>query len=339
VAVTVRFFAALRDAAGTSQVEVDPGRLPDIVAALRERYGEPFAGRLSVASGLLDGHPVRLDDDRPVPDGAELALLPPFSGGSAVTARERRVEQVLLAGSLLVPALLALGVYSDRWAFGLVVVVVGLGSLVDLHVTLGAAGLRTLLPTAVPLAIGPALLLMFAPSVAGPWLPGLIALDVMATFLLALASPRRHDTAWIVGSTLLAGLLVGLGTAALLLYAAESAVRLVAALALIALADTAANLVARGPSASAVRRVLVVAAVATAAAAAVWVLTGRPPAAVPIGLALAATVAAVASVRLRSVLRRSPDPSAAPRPALLIGTADAVLIGVPLALAWLLLVP
>ena len=336
MAVTVRFFAALRDAAGTSQVEVDPGTLPQIVAALCERYGEPFARRMSVASGLLDGQPVRLDDDHVVADGAELALLPPFSGGSAVTARERRVEHVLLAGSLLVPALLGLGLYSDRWAFGLVVVVVGLGSLVDLHVTLGAAGLRTVLPTAVPLAVGPALLLMFLPSVAVAWLPGLIALDVMATFLLALASPRRHDTAWIVGSTLLAGLLVGLGTAALLLlYDAVSAVQLAGALMLIALADTAANLVARRSSGwPSPARVVAPAVVATLAAVAVWVLAGRPTLVVPVGFALAATIAAVASVRLRHVLRRS-DSATPPRPALLIGTADAVLIGVPLALAWL----
>ncbi|HSK95837.1 MAG TPA: MoaD/ThiS family protein [Euzebyales bacterium] len=340
MAVTVRFFAALRDAAGTSQVEVDPGTLPQIVAALCERYGEPFARRVTVASGLLDGQPVRLEEEHVVADGADLALLPPFSGGSAVRSRERRVELVLLAGSLLVPALLGLGAYSDRWAFGLVVVVVGLGSLVDLHVTLADVGLRTVLPTAVALAIGPALLLMFLPSVASAWLPGLIALVVMSTFLLALASPRRHDAAWVVGSTLLAGLLVGLGTAALLLlYDAVTAVQLAGALTLIALADTAANLVARRSSGSPSRaRVIVPAAVAAVAAVVVWVLAGRPTPIVPVGLALAATVAAVASVRLRAVLQR-PNATPTRRPALLIGTADAVLIGTPLALAWLELLP
>ena len=337
MAVTVTFFAALRDAAGTSQVEVDPGTLPQIVAGLCERFGEPFATRIPVATGLLNGQPVRLDADHVVADGAELALLPPFSGGSAITARERRLEQLLLAGSLLVPTLLGLGVYSDRWAFGLVVVVVGLGSLVDLHIALGDIGLRTLLPTAIPLAVGPALLLMIAPLWASAWLPGLVALTVMLTFLLALASPRRHDTASVVGSTLLASLLVGFGTAALLLlYDAVSAAQLAGALGLIALADATANLVARRGSTRAQWRamVLVPAVVAALAAVLVWALAGRPTPMLPVGFALAAVVGAAASVRLRQALRRLQ--SAAPRrPALLIGTADAVLIGVPLAVMWL----
>ena len=334
MAVTVRLFAALRDAAGTSQVEVDPGTLPQIVADLCARYGEPFATRVVVASGLLDGQPVRLDTDHVVADGSELALLPPFSGGSAVTARDRRVEHVLLGGSLLVPVLLALGVYSDRWAFALVVVVVGLGSLIDLHVALGDMGMRTVLPTAVPLAVGPALLLMFAPSWADAWLPGLIALDVMATFLLAFASPRRQAAASMVGSTLLAGLLVGFGTAALLLlYDAVPAIQLAGVLGLIALADMAANVVARGSASRARTRVLVTGAVAALAAVVVWAVSGRPAAVVPIGFAVAAVVAALCSVRLREVLRR-PRSAAAPRPALLVGTADAVLLGVPLALVW-----
>jgi molybdopterin converting factor small subunit len=329
----VRFFAALRDAAGTSQVEVDPGVLPAIIAGLCERYGEPFATRVPVASGLLDGQPVRLDDEVAVHDGAELALLPPFSGGSPVAARERRVERVLLVGSLLVPILLGLGLYSDRWAFGLVVAVVGLGSLIDLHVALGAAGMRTVLPTAVPLALGPALLLMFAPSWATAWLPGLLAVIVMATFLLAFASPRRHETATIVSSTLLAGLLVGLGTSALLLLReAVPAVQLAGVLGLIALADVTANLVPGGSTPARSRaRVIATGMVATVAAAVVWVMSGRPAAVVPIGFAVAAVVAALASVRLRRVLRRPPAPV---RPALLIGTADAVLIGVPLAFMW-----
>lgn len=336
MAVTVRFFAALRDAAGTSQVEVDPGTLPQIVAGLCERFGEPFATRLPVATGLLNGQPVRLDADHVVADGAELALLPPFSGGSAITARERRLEQLLLAGSLLVPTLLGLGVYSDRWAFGLVVVVVGLGSLVDLHIALGDVGLRTLLPTAIPLAVGPALLLMIAPSWADAWLPGLVALTVMLTFLLALASPRRHDTASVVGSTLFASLLVGFGTAALLvLYDAVSAAQVAGALGLIALADATANLVARRSSRPPWRAmVLVPAVVAALAAVVVWAVAGRPTPILPVGFALAAVVGAAAGVRLRQALRH-PQSTAPRRPALLIGTADAVLIGVPLAVMWL----
>jgi molybdopterin converting factor small subunit len=329
----VRFFAALRDAAGTSQVEVDPGTLPQIVEDLSKRFGEPFATRVSVASGLLDGQPVRLDHDRAVEDGAELALLPPFSGGSAVAARERRVEHLLLAGSVLVPGLFALGAYTGRWAFGVVVVVVGLGSLIDLHIALGDAGLRTVLPTAIALAVGPALLILLAPALATAWAPGIVALGVMTTFFLALASGRRHDTATIVGSTLLAALLVGLGAAALLLlHDTVSSSQLAWSLGLIAVADVTANWAARrSPKLPPRAMLLVPVGVAALAAVVLWAIASRTAPAVPGGFAVAAAIAALASARLRQVLRQ-PD---AARPALLIGTADAVLIGVPLALIWI----
>jgi hypothetical protein len=62
-------------------------------------------------------------------------------------------------------------------------------------------------------------------------------------------------------------------------------------------------------------------------------MTGRPTPSVAVGFVLAAVVAAVASAYLRYALR-PPQSSAPRRPALLIGTADAVLIGLPLALMW-----
>jgi molybdopterin synthase sulfur carrier subunit len=337
VAVTVRFFAALRDAAGTSQVEVDPGTLPQIVEDLRKHFGEPFATRVSVATGLLDGHPVRLDQDRAVGHGAELALLPPFSGGSAVTTRERRIEHFLLAGSVLVPGLFVLGAYAGRSAFGVVVIVVCLASLIDLHNALASAGLRTVLPPAIALAVGPAVLVLFAPSLAVAWTPGIVALAVMMTFLLALASDRRHETATIVGSTLLAALFVGLGSAALvLLHDSASRSQLSWALGLIAVADVTANWVAqRSPKPPSRASLLAPAVVAALGALVVWAVAGRAAPAMAAGFGVAAAVAALASARLHQVLRQ-PD---AMRTALLIGTADAVLIGVLLALVWIRVVP
>lgn len=340
MAVTVRLFAALRDAAGTSQVEVDAGTVPQIVTDLCVRFGEPFASRVAVASGLLDGRPVRLDGDAMAGDGSELALLPPFSGGAAAPNLERRLTQVLLAGSLLVPALLALGVYNDRWAFGLVVVVVGVGSLIDLHMTMGDTGPRTVLPPALLLAVGPALLVLLTPASADAWAGGLVALAVVLTFLLTLASPRRHDTAAIVGSTLFAGLLVAFGvTALLLLYDAVAAAQLAGLLALIAVTDVTVTLAGRRSPEARVARLAPAAVVAAAlAAGAVWVGTGRPVSVLPVvGWALAAVIAALVTVRLRGMLRlRTATPP--PRPALLIGTADAVLVGAPLAFIWLQIV-
>lgn len=83
MAVRVRLFASIREAAGTSEVSVEGGALRDVLAGLCERFGEPFTSRLASASLLVDGQPIRPSKDVVVADGAELAVLPPVSGGAA----------------------------------------------------------------------------------------------------------------------------------------------------------------------------------------------------------------------------------------------------------------
>lgn len=341
VAVTVRLFAALRDAAGTAQVEVEPDTVPAIVTLLSDRFGEPFATRVTVSSGMLDGDRVALDEPRWAPDGAELALLPPFSGGSTTTIGQQRVHRLLLAGSLLVPLLLVAGVLSGRWAFGLVVVVVAVACAIDLHVALGAASVRTLLPATLLLAAGPAALLLVAPDTGRVWSAGLLAVAVMLSFLLAFASSRRHESAAVIGSTLFAGLIVAVGAGTLVvLRDTLDPILLVGVLAMIALTD-AAVVVAGRPTARPGTRYRVLAAVAMALPSAIVVYAAAdvppPPVALVAGFALAAVIAALIGARLRQVLRRSGLPPQAAdhaAPALLIGTADAVLLGAPLALLW-----
>lgn len=80
-AVRVRFFAALRDAAGTSETVVQADRLSVLLDLLRVRYGEPFASRLSHASVLVAGEPVSHEEDVSLARDDEVVLLPPFSGG------------------------------------------------------------------------------------------------------------------------------------------------------------------------------------------------------------------------------------------------------------------
>jgi len=82
VAVRVRLFAALREAAGTDVVEMAPMPLAELLAALRARFGEPFCTRLEAASVLVDGDPAPRGAAIDLPDGAEVALLPPVSGGA-----------------------------------------------------------------------------------------------------------------------------------------------------------------------------------------------------------------------------------------------------------------
>lgn len=338
MAVTVRLFAALRDAAGCSAVDVEPAPLPTIIAALCDRFDEPFATRVGVASGMLDGQRIALDTDVDVRDGAELALLPPFSGGSTATQRQVQVHRLLLLGSLLVPALLIVAGISARWAFGIVVVVIAAGCIVDLHTTLGTTSVRTMLPATLLIGAGPALLLLVTPSTAGQWISGLLAIGVMLMFVLAFSSSRRNEAAALLGATLLAGLLVGVGTTALLvLNDTEDPALLVGALVLIALTDVAVIAAGSPGTAGSPRRQLGAAvAAALVTAAVIGAFNGAALGGARLaGLTVVAVAAAVLSARLREILRPPPQP-AEPADALLIGTADAVLIGAPLAMLWLL---
>jgi molybdopterin synthase sulfur carrier subunit len=79
--VRIRLFAALREAAGVAEVEAPPAPLQAILDELGDRFGDRFAAVLGYSSVLVDGERWR-DPSTPVPDGAELALLPPFSGGA-----------------------------------------------------------------------------------------------------------------------------------------------------------------------------------------------------------------------------------------------------------------
>lgn len=81
MAIQVLLFAALRDAAGVSRVEVEAAALGELLTSLSDRFGEPFRSRLAVASVLVDGDQEPHDSDRRLSGDEEVALLPPFSGG------------------------------------------------------------------------------------------------------------------------------------------------------------------------------------------------------------------------------------------------------------------
>jgi molybdopterin synthase sulfur carrier subunit len=78
VSVTVLYFASLRDAAGIAAEQVPlPASLPVLYAQLRARHALPLAPEcLRVAmDGAFCGW------DAPVREGAEIAFIPPVSGG------------------------------------------------------------------------------------------------------------------------------------------------------------------------------------------------------------------------------------------------------------------
>jgi len=75
--VTVRYWAGAQRAAGRETEPLTAGTVGELRAMLAAR---PELGRIAtVASFLVDGQ--RADDATPLPEGAEVDVLPPFAGG------------------------------------------------------------------------------------------------------------------------------------------------------------------------------------------------------------------------------------------------------------------
>lgn len=81
-ALTVRFFAAAKAAAGTGEVRIPvapDATVDDLLGALVERYGTELGGVVAHSSFLLDGTGVDRADR--IGSAAGLDILPPFAGG------------------------------------------------------------------------------------------------------------------------------------------------------------------------------------------------------------------------------------------------------------------
>jgi molybdopterin converting factor small subunit len=75
--VTVRLFAAAREAAGSERLEIPAGPVHEGLLDLG--LGERFAKVLGVCTLVSDGY--RLGEGDAVADGAVVDVLPPFAGG------------------------------------------------------------------------------------------------------------------------------------------------------------------------------------------------------------------------------------------------------------------
>ena len=90
--VKVRLFAALRELAGASEVEAEGDTVGEVIQVLSARYGERFSRVADVGSAVVDGE--RASRDTEIAEGAEVALLPPVSGGGQdVVARSPEVSR------------------------------------------------------------------------------------------------------------------------------------------------------------------------------------------------------------------------------------------------------
>jgi molybdopterin converting factor small subunit len=83
--VTVRYWAAMRSAAGTPSDQVASGRLDQVLAEAARAHAEGprFAQVLAICSVLVDEEPVGGRDPAEVMvvSGSVVDLLPPFAGG------------------------------------------------------------------------------------------------------------------------------------------------------------------------------------------------------------------------------------------------------------------
>ena len=85
--VTIRYWAAAKEAAGVAAESCEAGTLAEALrAALARRdgdHGERLRGVLARSSFLIDGAPagVRRPEDVSLPGAAVIEVLPPFAGG------------------------------------------------------------------------------------------------------------------------------------------------------------------------------------------------------------------------------------------------------------------
>jgi MoaD family protein len=75
----VKLFAALREIAGASELEVDAPNVGTLRADLAAKFGEEFERILAAGAVIVDGE--KAGPDRDLEPDDEVALLPPVSGG------------------------------------------------------------------------------------------------------------------------------------------------------------------------------------------------------------------------------------------------------------------
>jgi MoaD family protein len=86
VTVTLRLFAAAREAAGRGRDEYEAGAAPTVGALLEAAttaYGETFRSVLATSRVWVNGDEPVAGRATALADGDEVAVLPPVSGGIA----------------------------------------------------------------------------------------------------------------------------------------------------------------------------------------------------------------------------------------------------------------
>jgi molybdopterin synthase sulfur carrier subunit len=132
----LRLFANLREAAGTSEVEVAGATVGEVLANASQAFGQEFAAGLRHARLWVNGRPA--EENSPVRDGDEVAIIPPVSGGATALRSAAGLQAVVVA--LLVGVILVTNLRSPELLVGALVAVGGLW-VWDVSVEAGRQGL------------------------------------------------------------------------------------------------------------------------------------------------------------------------------------------------------
>lgn len=196
--------------------------------------------------------------------------------------------------------------------FGIVVVVLAAAVLLDLAELVARGAARPILPAAaLPAAVLPATIVA-SPAGGFDRVSPVVAAGLLVAFVLVLVTGRRAGVAAALGSTLLTGLVVGLGASCLVLLRAlpDGDGWLLGLGVLMAAAGVARGLAVRAGAAPAAAAAAVVTAVAAVGAGTVLTLDPPYSPATAFAMAAAAAAATLGAVAFRVALSNPPSTSA-----------------------------
>jgi molybdopterin converting factor small subunit len=216
----LRLFAGLRQAAGTSQVEIPGASVDEVLAAAAGTYGSDFERGLASANVWVNGEPA--DPSTPVGDGDEVAVLPPVSGGTTeeVQPGHEHRDVSVAAPTLQTPllpllawaVLLAANIGSTRW-FAVVVVGIAGAWVWD---AFDESALRHSGMSRWPALISIVGVVGATWSWSSEGLGVAVAFSVLAVLVWAIFTPSMH-TVDAAGGTLLATMVVAIAAGSLVL--------------------------------------------------------------------------------------------------------------------------
>jgi molybdopterin converting factor small subunit len=77
----VRYWAAAREVAGTSEQAIPGDSLDQLLAVIAAEHGDRMAQLLAVGIVLVDGERAARETDQTLAESSIVEILPPFAGG------------------------------------------------------------------------------------------------------------------------------------------------------------------------------------------------------------------------------------------------------------------